>query len=274
MQRLMPATARWRLWTYTTLVRAASVAERAARGLLYIATGALTAEEFRRRSEIEYENYRAPDKDALSGLFWWERDIYDRFVNAGDRILIVGAGTGRDVMAFAAAGHEVVGLDCLAGPLSVAQRHLDARGLSATLVAGAIEDDVDLHGLFDVVIFSDGVYTVIPQSSRRVLALSHARRLMKPGGRIVLTYYAEEAPGPQRGVRLARLASALMRSDWHLEPHDIVMAIGPRGRVLHYHHVFTRDELDTEVRAAGLRVVYHREPPDPPTAVLVVSPRQ
>jgi SAM-dependent methyltransferase len=268
----MHETARWRVWTYTAFVSAASLAERAAKGLLYFAVGSLTAEEFRRRSALEYEHYRARDKDALSGLFWWERDIYDRFLNAGDRILIVGAGTGRDVLALAAAGHEVVGLDCLAGPLSVTQRHLDARGISATLVEGAIEDGVELPGLFDVVIFSDQMYTVIPGSGRRVLALEHARRRLKPGGRIVVTYYATETAERQRGVRLARLASVIMRSDWRLEQHDVVEAHGPKGKVLHYHHLFTRNEFETEVRAAGLRVVYHREPADPPTAVLGVSP--
>ncbi len=253
---------------YRVLMRAASLMERGAKGLLYLAAGTLRVAEFRDRAMAEYETYRVRDDEILQGLLWWERDIYDRFLRPGDRILIVGVGTGRDLIALMTAGHEVVGLDCLEYPLQVARRQVDALGQTAELVHGAIEERVALPGTFDVVIFSNNTYTAIPQSSRRVSALTYVRQHLRPGGRIIAGYFATETEQSQHGIRLSHLTSWLTRSDWRLEPHDVVSALGPRGELLHYHHLFTTAEFEREARTAGLNVMYHRL--DPPTAVLTL----
>jgi SAM-dependent methyltransferase len=261
----------WRGWLYSVLARMGAHLERAGKGLRFAGIGILTRDEFLHRVRSEYDTYRAMDEETLGGLSWWERDVYERFLDKNDRVLIVGAGTGRDVLALAAAGHAVVGLDCLPGPLATAQRHLDAGGYTATLIAGAIEDGAPLPGPFNMIIFSEKTYTLIAGAAQRRRALERARQLLAPGGRIVVTYFGTAVEQPQRGVGIARLASAVTRSDWRLEPHDIVESRGPRGGVLHYHHVFTEAEFAAEAQAAGLRIVFRREPADPPTAVLVAE---
>lgn len=267
---MAPEISRWRGLAYATLLRGSSLIERAAKGLRYAAAGILTEDEFFQRTRVVYDTYRATDVDALAGLHWWEQDVYDRFLAPGDRVLIIGVGTGRDLLPLARAGHDVVGMDCLAGPLAAAQRHLDAAGLSATLIEGAIEHGLPGAAPFDVVIFSDKTYSLIPLVSRRLAALGHARRLLKPNGRIVVSYFETPEVQPQRSVALHWLAAAATRSGWRLSQHDIVEARGPKGAWLHYYHMFTAREFDEEARAAGLRIVYRREPADPPTVVLAV----
>src|SRR6185436_15986461 len=65
---IMTARAGWRVFVYGLLVRLASLFERAAKGLLYVAAACLTEAEFTRRLRLEYNTYRATDEDALAGL--------------------------------------------------------------------------------------------------------------------------------------------------------------------------------------------------------------
>ena len=213
---------------------------------------------------------RRATNEIFSGLFWWETSVYATYIEPGDRLLIVGAGTGRDVIALAAAGYDVVGLDPLPEVLAIAREHLQARKLSATLVEGAIGNPGVMPGWFDVVIFSDNMYSALPSSAKRVAALAQARDHLAPRGRVIVPYFGTPAPLPQRAYRIARLTAWLTGSDVRLEEGDVVRTRGPLGKELHYHHVFTAAEIEDEARRAGLRVAYHRRPPDVPTVVLTV----
>jgi SAM-dependent methyltransferase len=101
----------------------------------------------------------------LADLTDFTRRSWGRFVNAGDRICIVGCGSGRDLLPFVDAGHDVVGIE--PSPLSVIRlrRILARRGQAATVIEGFVEDAA-LLGQFDVVLFSLACYSYIPQSVR------------------------------------------------------------------------------------------------------------
>lgn len=263
-----PRSPRWRKHLFDAGVALASIAQRIAIGLVHAAVGALDDAGFRQRFAREHQTYRLAAGEILAGLFWWEANVYTKYICRHDRILVVGAGTGRDVIALAAAGHEVVGLDPIPELLSIARQHLDACALSATLIAGAIGDTDVVPGRFEAIIFSDNMYSTLPSSADRVAALARAREHLTPGGRVIVTYFGATEVLPQRAYRIARLSSWLTRSDLRLERSDVVTTRGPRGRQLHYHHVFTAPEIEAEGQLAGLRVVFHRHPPDFPTIVL------
>lgn len=259
---------RWRKHLFDAGVGLAYIAQRIAIGLAHAAVGALDGAGFRERTTPEHQTYRLAAGEILSGLFWWEANVYAKYIGGEDRILVVGAGTGRDVIALAAAGHDVVGLEPFPELLAIAREHLDACGLSATLIAGAIGGNSVLPGRFDAIIFSDNMYSVLPLSAKRVAALTQAREHLTPGGRVIVSYFGATEVLPQRAHRIARLAAWLTRSDLRLERSDVVRTRGPRERQLHYHHVFTAPEIEAEAQLAGLRVVFHRHPPDFPTIVL------
>src|SRR5205085_1500266 len=161
----------WRTLLFDAGVPLASIAQRIAIGLAHAAVGALDDAGFRERTAPERQTYRLAAGEILSGLFWWEANVYAKYIGRDDRILVVGAGTGRDVIALAAAGHEVVGLDPLPELLTIAREHLDGRGLSARLIAGAIGGTDVVPGRFDAIVFSDNMYSVLPLSANRVAAL-------------------------------------------------------------------------------------------------------
>lgn len=105
----------------------------------------------------------------------------------GEQVLDVGAGAGIDTVLAARAvgpGGRVVGLDITPEMLERARRHLQEAGLmNAELVQGAMEQIPLADAGFDAVI-TNGVLTL---SSRQSRALAEMHRVLRPGGRLVVS---------------------------------------------------------------------------------------
>src|SRR5438874_8622456 len=185
----------------------------------------------------------------------WEQALYDRFLKPDDRILVVGCGTGRDLIALLKRGHRVEGLDAALRAVALARRMLEQEGLHAELHTGAIEA-VALPGSFDVFTFSWFCYSYIPQAATRIGVLRKVKAHLNPGGRILISYIPAEQPR-SLPITLTRFMIRLTRSDWHPEPGDVIGPATTNRNVLHYEHQFSEGELETEARAAGLAVVFH-----------------
>jgi SAM-dependent methyltransferase len=258
----------WRTRLSAALTAVASLFERAMRAAVYAAAAALPFETFRDAVSREWDSYRRDDGVGSGGLYAWELDIYERFVSPADRILLVGSGTGRDLIALIGRGHEVVALEPSGAAMALARQHLQRLGLTAVCVEGRMED-AGVPGTFDVIVFSFNCYTFIPGARHRIAALQRARDLLRPGGRIVVTYFEVPAQARQLAVGVGRLVARLTRSGWRLETGD-VLRLGP-GLSLQYEHTFTASEIVAEADAAGLCVHYHRQRPESaPTVVLRV----
>jgi SAM-dependent methyltransferase len=256
-----------RLLVYRALFDLTRLVERVARGVFALAAGTL------RRADLLYMSQRAArsfniDEAAGGRLYFWERNVYDQFLEKGERILIVGAGTGRDLLALADAGYEVVGVEPAPEAAAAARRLLAARGHSAHVIEAFFEDAI-LPGTFDAIVFSYVCYSHIPQSSHRIAGLQQAAQHLKAGGRIILTYLSVATAFRTSGLKVMRLASWLTRSDWRPERNDRLEPIDINERLAQYEHWFPPGELESEIGAAGLKIVYHRLRPEMPTVVLV-----
>jgi SAM-dependent methyltransferase len=230
--------------------------EATGRAMTYATAGVLTREELRTGIARGWERYGADESFIVSGLQIWEQEVYDRTLRPADRILVVGCGTGRDLVALLRRGHDVEGLEPARRPLDIARQTLDKLGLRARLHHGAIES-ADLRGPYDVVVFSPYCYSYIPESRSRVAILEKMKRVLAPGGRIIVPYL----PAEQRRtlpIQLTRAVARLARSDWRPEPGDKVWIAHLDGWVVQFNHEFEPSELEAEVGAAGLHVVFHR----------------
>jgi SAM-dependent methyltransferase len=220
----------------------------------YLAASTLGIADIKAGIRRSWEDYNSGDGEIGAGLMAWERDLVERFVHLGASVLVIGSGSGRDLIPLIERGCRVTGVEPASIALGIARRVLAERQLPATLVGGFFED-VDLAGAFDAVMFSYYSYSYIPESRRRVAVLRKAATHLTEGGHVLISYPKLERPR-QVAIRLARVVGSLCRSDWRLEPGDFVRLAGAS---YDYEHAFEPGEIEKEAAAAGLRVVYRRD---------------
>jgi SAM-dependent methyltransferase len=257
----------WRTALYTLLWGAGHSLHLASRAFMYLAAGALRLHDLREAIANTWHEFFRSEAAILSGLMSWESAFFGRFLKPGDHVLLVGCGTGRDLIALLKLGYRVDGLDVSARAIALARRMLEREHLSAELSTGPIEV-VALPGRYDACIFSWFCYGYIPQADSRIAVLRKVQALLNPGGRILISYVPADRPPRSLPIRLARLAARLTRSDWRPELGDVIGPGAGDRRAIRYEHQFQEGELDGEARAAGLTVVFH-ERDDAGTAVLM-----
>lgn len=106
----------------------------------------------------------------------------------GDLLLETGAGTGRLTELCARRCREVVALDFSAASLAVAARRLRGAKGRVHLVHGDLLALPFREGAFDCYLAA-GVFQHLPGAQRRGRGLEELRRVVRPGGRAVLTVY-------------------------------------------------------------------------------------
>jgi SAM-dependent methyltransferase len=232
------------------LARAGDVLQGGGRALGCIAAGMLTASELRAAIAERWQDFGATEAYVRSGLWHWEMQFYSRFLHRDDDILLVGAGSGRDLLALREQGYRADGLE-LAERASARARAL-VTPLGGAVVTGSIE--VAPLAPRDAFIFSWLCYSYIPGRGSRVAVLRRVHDALRPEGRILLTY--ARADGTRRGIarRLATVGAWLARVDWRPEPGDVIERT---AHSVHYEHEFTREDIEAEARAAGLAVACH-----------------
>lgn len=222
---------------------------------MYVAMGTVRLSELRAGIERRWSGFFVNDSDIASGLMPWESEVISRFVRPADRVLVVGCGTGRDVIVLAGLGCHVTGVEPAAASVAVAKRVFSERGLRVPILSGFFED-VALDGQFDVIDFSWFCYSYIPGSRRRVDVLRKAARLLSPGGRIIVSCRAMGEVPKSRLITVQRAVARLCRSDWQLEDGDLVSPFRWSGDTFGYEHIFTPGEFEAEAASAGLEIVF------------------
>ena len=216
---------------------------------LYAGAGLLTLADFRSPSIARWEAY---DNDSTE-LEEWEDRVYRSVLTPSDRVLLIGCGTGRDLLALRQLGCPVTGLEQSPALAERARAHLATHDLPTRIVATAIES-YDPDDALDAVVFSPYTYSYIHGTAARVATLARLKRRMPSNGRVILSYISSIE---QSGVwiLLARVASVCSGSDWWPERGDRLYAPASHPQALSFEHQFLPDEIAGELGAAGFRVV-------------------
>ena len=241
--------------------------------LAYHAAAGLT-----RLQDVQRAIGRQPENDGVteldarygaSGLVAWEAAFYPRFLRADDRVLLVGCGRGRDLLALSERGHRVDALELVPERAAAARALLAERGIAAKITEGSIETAA-LTGPYDAVVFAWFCYSVIPGRAARVRVLRRVASQLAPGGRILLSYIPCDVPPRVSAIRVGQLVARASGADWRPELGDILW-VSARHRIAHYTHLHWPGALAPEAEAAGLTVTFEDAGPDVGTAVLMVA---
>jgi SAM-dependent methyltransferase len=232
-------------------------AERFFRATSYIAAGIRRIDDIKRDMQQSWDVFYQTHGSTETRLLPWEIEYVDGFVMPGAGVLLVGCGSGRDLLPLVERGCRTTGVDPSRSGLAIAARDLEARGMSAPLIQGFFED-VPVADTFDAVIFSYYCYSTIAMAQRRIAALTKAASLLNPRGHIVVSFPAPvQRPHPIL-TRLGQLAGTVSGSDWRIEPGDMLWDNRENRPSLSFTHVFEEGEVEREAAAANLRVVCRR----------------
>lgn len=161
------------------------------------------------------------------------------------RLLDLGCGTGRLLLAAAANGHSPLGVDLSADMLAVAR----AKAPDIHLLQANITDLACLSShAFDHAACLFSTLGMIAGDDMRRRALAEAHRLLRPGGRFVLHVHNYWFNLHDRAGRRWLLRDLFHRTgDRPMPPHQ-----GVAGLALHH---FTRREITHLLRDAGFRLL-------------------
>lgn len=242
-----------RSFGYRLLWSCANALLSAANACLYLAAGLLRQDDLRAASQARWREFGLSVDDVSTGLGPWERRLYDSLLRPSDRVLLVGCGTGRDLVPLLELGYDVTGLEQAPELVDLAREHLARLGLQATVLAGSVES-VDFDRSYDAVIFSPGVYSCLHHSASRVATLARIKNCLSHEGRVLISYYGF-VPRSPLSVWLTRISAWLTRADWHPERGDSFSRDHIGGQILRYEYLFRPGEVAQECVAAGLSVI-------------------
>ncbi len=168
---------------------------------------------------------------------WPDIRRFSDLLSAGQLVLDLGCGNGRDMRLMEEKGLRTVGLDFSSGQLSSVRKRADG---STLLVMGDVVKLPFRDCIADAVLLS-AVLHHIPDAGERVLALREAYRCLKPGGLCLAGVWSAEQPKFKENLGQAKIE---FQHDW--EPGDIVLDWNmPDGRVFQrYYHLFTEKEFE------------------------------
>lgn len=239
-------------------MRASGLMARLARSLAY---GTFTGQELDALSVAEWEAFGAKPSVADDRLFGWEEALFATQLRKGDSILVVGAGTGRDVLPLLRAGHALTALDITPQALRSLEARARAEALHVATVHASATDVTLPADSFDVVLFSWFSFSYIRGAAARREALARAMGVLRPGGRILVSYPRRFGSGDRppllQGLapRVAHLIGGVAA-----EPGDEVNVTGSPSRPsVYFAHPFSPEEIEIEVREAGLSVLAHTQ---------------
>jgi hypothetical protein len=214
--------------------------------------GCLSANELNAVTAGHYAQSRetiSPEGN-LRGFFDWERSAVERYFPAGSSVLVAGAGAGREILALRRAGYSAEGFECNPALVDASSAIFDQLGEARGVFLWPPDQVPPGPSSYSAVIIGWTAYSHIRSRERRVAFLRALRPRAFPGSPVVLSFFARS--GNSRYDALAfRIANWTRRFvPGRKEPPEI-------GDHLNwsYSHWFTREEVESELREAGIRLV-------------------
>lgn len=185
------------------------------------------------------------------GLFPGEKALLDQVPVKSGRLLLLGLGGGRDAIALARLGFEVVGVDFVQDMVEKARENAARHGVA---LQGLVQDISQLEvppASFDLAALSPAMYSCIPTRARRVQMLRRIRQALKPEGYFLCQFILNPALRVTRRAELLRKAFALLTGgNRGYEKGDTLRGPG-------FSHIFLDEgELRSEFADGGFELIH------------------
>jgi hypothetical protein len=201
------------------------------------------------------ERYTAGTDIFRNRLFRWEEQVTARvFPKAPARLLIGGAGGGREAFAWAEAGYDVVAFEPARSLVASLVAHTDGRRITSLVggyldlprlrpLDGDVVVDLSSAAPFDVAVFGWTSYSHMRGRDTRVRSLRQMAALTM--GPVVVSMFVHQRRSERAGDGWSRLGRRL----GFRETGD---AFSP---AVGFYHWSTREEVEAEIAEAGLEII-------------------
>ncbi len=132
------------------------------------------------RTAADYERFRPGFPESF-----FDRLVKEGWIEAGQRTLDLGTGTGTLALGFAVRGLDVTGLDIAPELLDVARQEAQERGLNARFIRGRAEATGEDDASFDLVSAGQCWWWFDSDAAMR-----EANRVLVPGGRLLIASFS------------------------------------------------------------------------------------
>ena len=219
--------------------------------LLQLLPAFLTPTRLNALTRARYDQWYVNTETQLAvgaGLHSWELDLLDRYNIRSGRMLVLGAGCGREAIALARKGLAVVGVEINSHAIHAASRLAGPAGVSAHFHHADFLRLPYKRASFDYLLLSSIMYSALPGRSLRQKCLRDMLRVLKPSGLAILSFEARHHPSSRLGrlrTRTTQALAGLRGANRAYQPGDACEARG------HFIHTFQDEsEIRTEFSEA------------------------
>jgi hypothetical protein len=182
------------------------------------------------------------------GLSRWEEKAIDDHFGGARTLVVLGAGSGREMIALGERGYDVVGYECHSGLREAGARVLETGVSDAAL--RPMERDLcpDIDPGCDGIVIGWGTYMLIQGRDRRVRLLADLRDAVSPGTPLLLSFFVRKEG--ERRFRIAAAVARPLRGLLRRDPIELGDFMSPT-----YAHHFVEEELRSELADGGWDLV-------------------
>jgi hypothetical protein len=188
----------------------------------------------------------------VGGLHAWERAAIEEYFPAAGRIVVTGAGGGREVLALLELGFDAVGFECNRRLASYGDALLRRHGHDGRLHWAPRHEWPSQSGGCDGVVVGWGSYTHMPGRALRLRFLRGARAHLRPGSPVLLSFWSVRSLTTYlRAVEIVGTAIRRLCGRPGLDAGDALAGT--------YVHFFTEHQVRAELFDAGFAPVEYRD---------------
>jgi hypothetical protein len=202
----------------------------------------------KRKRGKEY-NYHSEEYNR-GGLSSWEKAVLARYFEGSRRLLVIGAGGGREVLALQQLGYHVEGFECHPDLVIAANELLQAEGYDSAVHLVPRDKCPNIGATYDGIIIGWGAYMLIQGKKRRIAFLQQLRSQTQTGCPILLSFFYRV--GTPRSFKISVLVANVIRGGLRAEPAEVGDWLAPN-----YVHYFTQDEVTSELSEGGFSTLHY-----------------
>jgi hypothetical protein len=201
------------------------------------------------------------DEHNRRGLFGWERTAVEKFFPPRSKVVIAGAGGGREAVALVEQGFEVVAFDPDEMLIEKCRRRLAAAEAQKLMLLTAAPNAVPAlaPASFDAGIVGWGALGHLTSKGVRADFLRAFAALLKPEAPALFSFHLRPAQSRADSLRYA-IARGVAAATFGRRPER-----GDRFRIestAYFLHLFTQEEAKAEIEASGFSVVHSSDSPE------------